>query len=292
MQRLVFVFLVAALLCAGTLTAQEVGTVAEVQGQAELVRAGARTAVSIGMAVRAEDELQTSRPGRLRVVFQDDSVLTIGDDSQVRIDEHIVDIERGVFRSIVRLVKGRVRAVVSDYYGRRGAVYEIDTVTAVAGVRGTEFVAVFDPVAEVTEVVGVSGGRVAVHSVIDRTARGVFVTARELTQVARGKLPTRPQPLDEITFRQYIEGLEFIGDGRPESLIVQNPLLSGADIPPEDRAAALPAPVGEVGGPLAHEPRTRAQKAIEDFDTHDASTIIGESPMVLEAIPGQVGIDF
>jgi len=292
MQRLVFVFLVAALLCAGTLTAQVVGTVAEVQGQAELVRAGARTAVSIGMAVRAEDELQTSRPGRLRVVFQDDSVLTIGDDSQVRIDEHIVDIERGVFRSIVRLVKGRVRAVVSDYYGRRGAVYEIDTVTAVAGVRGTEFVAVFDPVAEVTEVVGVSGGRVAVHSVIDRTARGVFVTARELTQVARGKLPTRPQPLDEITFRQYIEGLEFIGDGRPESLIVQNPLLSGADIPPEDRAAALPAPVGEVGGPLAHEPRTRAQKAIEDFDTHDASTIIGESPMVLEAIPGQVGIDF
>src|SRR5207249_3133141 len=112
------------------------------------------------------DEIRTGAPGRLRVVFRDESVLNIGNDSHLAIKEQAFDPNRGDVHSLVRLLKGKMRALVSSYYQQSGATYEIVTVTAVAGVRGTEFVITYDPVADVTEVAGVTG-MAEVHSILD-----------------------------------------------------------------------------------------------------------------------------
>jgi hypothetical protein len=123
----------------------------------------------------------------------------------------------------------------------------VETRTAVVGVRGTEFLIVDDPVADVTDVLGING-RTEVHSVLDRVGNAVFVTERELTRVERGKMPTVPRRLDEVLFRQYLEGLQFIGRGQAESLTVNHPLITGEFVPAADRADAFPA-ARVPGGP-------------------------------------------
>lgn len=266
--------------------AQEVGTIAALEGTVEIGRGGAWTAASIGVALRAGDELRTGRPGRLRAVFQDDSVLIVGDESHLVVDEQVFDLNREVFRSVIRLLKGKMRSLVSEYYKRPRAVYSIETPTAVSGVRGTEFVIVYDPVAEVTEVVGVSG-LVEVHSVLDRVSRAVFVFTPNITMVTRGQFPTVPRRLTDKLFQQYLEGLEFIGNGRAEGLSVAHPLLVGSLVPPADRVAAFPAPPSTAAkvGVMPVEP------GVPPYEDHTEAGLVGE-PLPSVNPTGGLGIDF
>jgi hypothetical protein len=257
------------LLCAAAVQAQEVGTIAEMDGTAEVKRDGEWGPATVGAPVQRADELRTGKPGRMQVVFQDDSVITLSDSSHLIIDDQVFNPDRGTSRSFMRLLRGKIEALVSDYYHRQGSSYEIKTVTATAGVRGTDFVMQYDPHESVTQVVGIAG-RVEVHSVKDPARAGVFVTARELTTVARGDTPASPHRLSDALFRQYVEGLTFVGAGRLESLTVGHPLLAGAAVPHADRAAPA------SGANLGHEAR-------------DASSILHQPPGVIEGSTSEGG---
>jgi hypothetical protein len=272
--------------------AQEAGKVVEADGRVELGRGGVWTPATVGTGVEMGDELRTGRPGRARLVFQDDSVLALSDDSHLVIDEQLFDPSQGLFRSAIRVLGGKVRALVSDYYREPRAAYQIETPTAVSGVRGTEFVVVYEPRTAVTEIVGVSG-RVEVHSVLDRAGREVFITAHEVTAVARGQYPTAPRRLDDTLFRQYLGGLEFIGAGHSESLTVNQPLLTGAAVPEADRLTAMPAsPPVQPAAPLAAAAPQTTSAALQQVP--DVSRLIGQSPPVVikEITNGKLGIRF
>jgi hypothetical protein len=241
----VFLLIAVAVLVTHVGWAEEVGTIAELEGTAEIGQAGIWTMASIGATVAQGDTIRTGRPGRLRVVFRDDSVLTAADGSEITVDEQIIDAHRGVARSVFALVRGKVRALVSEYYSQPGAAYQIQTANAVVGVRGTEFVISFDPTGEATDVVGVEG-RVEVHSVLDLGGHAVFVTAREISSVSRGRYPTPARRLDDELFRQYLDKLAFIGSGKAESLVAVSPQVSGATVPEADRVSAIPGPSGAL----------------------------------------------
>ena len=221
----------ALLLLAGAVSAQEVGTVAAVEGTAEIGSGGSWTTAAAGAPVHRGDQLRTGAPGRMRVVFQDDSVLVVSESSLVTVNEQVFNPGTGKAKSFLELLQGGVNAVVSDYYHRAGNRYEIKTVTAVAGVRGTEFSMSYDPQQDVTEVVGISG-HVEVHSMIDPTGPGILLTANEVTTVAHGALPSPPSRLDESLFRQRIEGLDFVGGGRAEVRRWRRPSRRGSGCPP------------------------------------------------------------
>lgn len=258
--------------------AQEVGTIAALEGSGKIGRGGAWSVAAIGAPIHQGDELRTGRPGRLRVVFQDDTVLTVSDDSRVVVDEQVFQPKEGKTRSALELLQGKVSALVSEYYHESGASYEIRTATAVAGVRGTDFVMKYDQRDDLTEVVGLSG-RVEVRSASDRTGRGVFITAREVTTIARGQLPKPPRRLSDVLFRQYIEGIEFIGAGAAESLTTGHSLLAGASVPKPDRAGTATAL------------RTRRERLRTLREPRDASGIIHQ-PTAVFGSGGRLRLNF
>jgi len=261
----------------GVVLAQEVGTVAAVDGSAKIGRGEVWLNLTPGAAVHRGDEIRTGRPGRLRIVFQDDTVLTVSDDSRVVVNEQVFNPDRGKARSLLGLLQGKVSALVSEYYQRPGAVYEIKTATAVAGVRGTEFVVSYNPTDERTEVTGLSGS-VEVISAFDRSGRGVFVTAQEVTTVTRGHLPSAPRRLSDTLFHEYIEGMDFIGAGAAESVTLNNPLLAGQVVPKADRAAVAVTAIAPQRRQLVRERR-------------DVSDLLQETPAVF-GTTGKLRIPF
>ncbi len=275
--------------------AQEIGTVAELEGTAEIGRAGTWLPAAIGSAIQQGDTLRTGTPGRLRVVLQDDSVLTIADDSEIVIDEEVFDSSQGIARSVMHLLRGKIRALVSEYYERPRNEFRIETKSAIVGVRGTQFVIVFDPATEVTEVAGASG-RAEVHSVLDRVGHAVFITAREATTVVRGQYPSPPHRLSDEDFRQYLEKLAFIGHGKPESLVAAQPLLTGSVVPSADRLANLPAPpipnVAARPAPAGVAPTAPGETAHDVFATQNVGGVVRQPPPVIEATQGKLGIRF
>jgi hypothetical protein len=267
-------------------SAQSAGVIATLDGTVEIGRAGAWAPAVIGSTVEVGDTIRTGKPGRVRLSFRDDSVVNVGDDSQLVIDESVFDPDAGEARSVLDLLNGKVRAIVSEHYKEPSASYEIRTVTAVSGVRGTDFIMVHDPATQRTQVVGVSG-LVDVNGSVARDRFGVVVGAQEITEVESGGYPSPPRRLDQTTFRQYLDGLEFIGFGIPESLLFDNPIARGDYIPPADRVEgqlAVEAGGGEI--PVG----SGAAGAIPPWEQPDVSDSIGQPPGAVEG--GEVGIEF
>ena len=266
----------AVLLIAAAAAAEDVGTVASVRGVADIGRGGGRTAAAIGTPVQLGDELRTGGDGQLRVVFRDDSVVDLAESSTLIVDKQVFDPSTSTFSSLLRLVGGRARSLVSEYYRAPGAAYQVQTPTAVAGVRGTTFLVAYYPDSEATEVIGIHG-RVEVRSLAERAGESVYITAHEATTVWPGEAPTPPETLDEQHFRQQIEGLDQIALGSLGGLASASPLQAGATVPAPDRA---PSAVGGVVGQAGRD------------QLRNPGDVIGQPPTVVDATRGSLGIPF
>ncbi len=249
-----------------------VGHVASAEGEASIGRGDEFSPAETGMEIELGDELRTA-DGRLRVVFQDDSVLNLAENTRLIVDEQVFEPEQSRFSSVLNLLGGKVRAAVSEYYQQPGAAYEIETPTAVAGVRGTTFVVSYDEDDELTEVLGIRG-RVFVRGLDERLAEGVYLTAQEATTVAPGQEPELPTRLDEMRFRERLDSVEILGRQGLGNLASGATLQAGGEVAPADRA-----------------PQIVSQLTTLD-DQRDASDVVGQPLPVIETTRGRLGVPF
>jgi hypothetical protein len=242
-MRRIGVLLVLLVLADRTAGAQDVGSVAAVSGVAEIKRGALSTAAVVGAGVQVGDELRTG-DGQLRVVFQDDSVIDLGERSTLIVDEHVFDPSASRYSTLMNLVVGKARALVSHYYGTPGAAYQMHTPTAVAGVRGTSFLVTYDVDRDVTEVVGIQGF-VQVRNLTADADEFIYIGAEETTQVLRDSAPTAPQRIDERLFRDDVRGLEQLSLGS-HGAVASGAALASTVSPPE-QAPASGGQVGQLG---------------------------------------------
>jgi hypothetical protein len=251
--------MIAALLVAFVATtarADDAGKVVSLEGTVEIGRAAVFTRADVGSTVAPGDTIRTGSPGRARILFVDDSVLNLGDGTTLLIDETVFDASKGAASTLMHLLGGKVRALVSEYYSSNpGSSYTIETTTAVSGVRGTEFIMTYDAKKQQSEVLGL-GGLVSVHGTIDRKNHGVLIHANEVTEVAKGKYPTPPRQIttDDDRYRQLMDGLDLPGGGLPETLLLEDPAFGGNQVPAPDTAdgSVFDTPKGGEGGDLPH----------------------------------------
>lgn len=118
-----------------------IGFYTAVQGQVSVMHPSDARALPVKLhdTVLFKDVIQTHNESRTRAFFQDDSMLTVGENSRVEIDEYIYDPDQNVRRAIVKLMQGQVRALVSKVFKANGSKFEIHTPSAVAAARGTYF---------------------------------------------------------------------------------------------------------------------------------------------------------
>jgi len=118
-----------------------IGFYTAVLGQASVTHPGEARVLPVKLhdEVLFKDVIQTRDESRARALFQDDSMLTVGENSRVEIDEYIYNPEKNVRQAIVKLMQGQVRALVSKVFKANGSRFEIHTPSAVAAARGTYF---------------------------------------------------------------------------------------------------------------------------------------------------------
>jgi phage-related protein len=136
-----------------------------------------------------KDVIQTEHDSRTRALFQDDSMLTVGENSRVEIDEYIYNPEKNVRLAIVKLMQGQVRALVSKVFKANGSKFEIHTPSAVAAARGTYFT------------VWVENGQSGIINIgekgrVDFTSGGMTVAVDPgfFSVAQEGQAPSAPQP--------------------------------------------------------------------------------------------------
>jgi hypothetical protein len=130
---------VCALLLAGPAAAEPVaaGRVKTVSGTAVIVRAGHEVPVQAGHQVFESDHVRTGAGGRVGLMLRDDTRVSIGPHSEVRVDTFRYAPAEGHLALALRFVQG-VAVYVSGRIAKLAPdAVRLETPAAIVGVRGT-----------------------------------------------------------------------------------------------------------------------------------------------------------
>jgi hypothetical protein len=86
------------------------------------------------------DVIETEKESRTKAFLEDESILSVGENSRVEVSEYVYHPEQNVRSAVIKLLDGKLRALVAKAFKGPGSRFEIHTPTAVAAARGTYFV--------------------------------------------------------------------------------------------------------------------------------------------------------
>lgn len=155
------------ILALSTFVWSNIGNVAALKGDANILRQGKTLTVKSGMALEVKDKIITSSKARVQVILKDDTVVTIGPDSSFVFDAYqlgtkentqlAMRINRGFFRSVT----GKIGKIAPERF-------KVKTVSATIGIRGTDFSAL---VLENKEIISCYRGKIT--ALIDNVSHSV-----------------------------------------------------------------------------------------------------------------------
>lgn len=129
--------LIAGLCLAGN-TWANIGSVTELTGSAQIKRGKQVVAVTKGTVIEQNDTVETKN-GKLKIVFKDDTTVSVTEHSSLIIDDFVYDPKAGTGKLGLKAASGTVR-YVSGAIAKDPKNVNIKTPTAAIAVRGTDFV--------------------------------------------------------------------------------------------------------------------------------------------------------
>ena len=113
------------------------GRIKLASGATFIIRAGSEMAALAGQPVFEADSLRTGADGRLGITLKDDTRVSIGPNSEIRVNRFVYAPGDGamalvlqVFRGVIAYVSGRIAKLSPDSI-------RLETPAAIVGVRGT-----------------------------------------------------------------------------------------------------------------------------------------------------------
>jgi len=223
-----------------TIHADEVGNFTVVSGLVDALREKAETPIpaQVGMGSFMRDIIRTKHRSRTQLRFIDDSTLNMGPDYMVEIKEYLFDADRKVRSGVLHSLRGTMRATVAKVGDDIQSRFEVETPTAIAAVRGTDFIVNIIS-SLVTEII-VLEGVVAVRN-IDPAIKGeVLVKAGQRTRVVRGQSPTLPAYFAP-EYAQLLINETTPGSTAPSAQAGLQSLAEVVPVPPPQISIPLPA---------------------------------------------------
>jgi hypothetical protein len=117
-----------------------IATVQKVNGMATVVRQGQTIFAKIGLEIWENDTLRTGPDGSIGVVFNDDTLLSLGPGSILVIDEFVFAPNQGKFSFVIRMLKGTAAYLSGLISKLAPQSAHFETPSASIGIRGTKFV--------------------------------------------------------------------------------------------------------------------------------------------------------
>jgi hypothetical protein len=116
------------------------GLVKRVSGSANLDRSGATVLLAAGDTVRAGDVLRTGANSSIGIALTDDTLLTIGPNSELQVTAFTFDSTTQDGNLLASVWRGTVAFVTGLIAKKAPENVRVQTRTVVLGVRGTEFI--------------------------------------------------------------------------------------------------------------------------------------------------------
>ena len=118
--------------------AEPIGKVIDITGESWITHPSKKSSIAfLNREIYLGDAVKTTKSGAVKILFIDDTMLTVKEDSSVLVSEFLFNPKKKERKVTLNATYGRVRALIGKFFGKDQPV-EIYTPTAVAGIRGTD----------------------------------------------------------------------------------------------------------------------------------------------------------
>jgi uncharacterized membrane protein YgcG len=166
--------------------------------------AGAAADVKVGSKIFEGDTVISGPDSRAKIVMSDRNTININPETKMKIETYVNDTASGQKAVSLNLIEGKVRNNVEQTYDGTKSTFQIKTPTAVAGVRGTQFLATYNKVTQVTGVVTFKGAvtLASVNSAGKVVGNPVVITKGKSSETAPNKPAAAPAPVPKDTMKK------------------------------------------------------------------------------------------
>jgi len=122
-----------------------IGLVKTASGEATVLREGRRLTALPGLGLALGDVLATGSRGSLGVILRDDTVLSLGPSSQIKLEQFVFEPAQGNLGMVLRVTRGLIEYLSGKISKLAPGSVRIETPVATLGIRGTHLLARIEP---------------------------------------------------------------------------------------------------------------------------------------------------
>lgn len=126
-----------------------------VKGDVKVIQQNQTITAKVGTKVMPGDTVTTGAESRAKIVMVDRNVINVSPDTKLKIEEYTSDATSKNVK--LSLLNGKIRNNVEQKYDNLKNKFEVKTPTAVAGVRGTQFITSYNDSTKATEIITLRG---------------------------------------------------------------------------------------------------------------------------------------
>ncbi len=195
------------------MSSNKAGEIRALKGKASIIRSDKAANASVKDTLLLMDTVETDKDSKAKILFVDDSLLTLGEKSRLLVKEYLLGDDKKRGQSVFNLIDGKVRAIVGKNK------LEIHTPTAVAAARGTVFISWVNkggssPSSCLGALQGAQEGSscvAVITGVVDSSNNDASVKGSEevsggyMSCANKGMPPSKPVPIPPDCLKQLLE---------------------------------------------------------------------------------------
>ncbi len=122
---------------AGSVASEAIGSIKNVQGESQILRDGSELMALVGATVFERDLIRTGRNASLAVILRDDTIVSLGPESELSLKEYLFEPKENRFSVILKMLKGTF-IYMSGVIGKLSPEsIQLETPDSTIAVRGT-----------------------------------------------------------------------------------------------------------------------------------------------------------
>ena len=194
-----------------------------VKGDIKVIsKSGQETKAKIGQKVFPSDRIRAGVDSRAKIVMVDKNELNISPDSEIVIENYQFKPEENKKNVLINVLYGKVRTKVEQKYDGENK-FQIKTPTAVAGVRGTDFITGFNRIERRTLIITFEGkvefGQLGPGGAI---LNPVIVKVGETTSVVGNAPPAPPIEIPQNELQEMDKNTDAAKAPAPSAQVAPN----------------------------------------------------------------------
>ena len=271
-MSVVRLFFIIILFLSSTLFAS-VGKVSLLKGEATVERNAVKTALQNGSTLEAKDIIKTSKDAQIQLIFEDKTVITLGGESDFKIEEYLNDAINS--KAKFKFNQGTFKTITGQIGKTAPENFTLETKTATIGIRGTIVGGIVSPTPPppppgmpppppAPDVLFCLGGMITATSL--QTGVTVTLPVGTMTLVSPSGPPSPPRQTTPQDLERLNEGLGNTppalllgGNQRPSGNTPPTQGEGGGDTPPPARQNFVPTAANDA---LQNNLETLAQDGV------------------------------